>query len=111
MSDNLVQIIAENKNSTGASDKLAIEGNPFSVQVLGETSSGAGAATVEIQVSNVPSPSVDGDWVVAGTASLTLSTARSSEALSFTVPYKYVRVEITAISGTGAKVSSYACGA
>lgn len=108
--NNFEQVVAENLSATGASASINADGDQFSVQVVGGTSSGSGAATVDVEVSNVPNPTVDGHWSVAGTITLTLGTDITSDALALVVPYKRIRVNVTAISGTGAKVSAYGCG-
>ena len=69
-------------------------------QADGTTSAGTGAATIEVQVSNN-----DSNWEVAGTISLTLGTTSVSDGFVFEAPWKYVRGEVTAISGTNATVT------
>lgn len=66
----------------------------------GTTTAGAGSATVKVQVSNNNS-----DWVDLGTITLTLSTTSSSDGFTSDAPWKYVRGNVTAISGTGASVN------
>lgn len=75
-------------------------------QCYGVTSAGAGSATVKVWGSNIASPvnSTDVDWVLLGTMTLTLSTARSSDYLSSDATWRWVRAELDAVSGTGATV-------
>ena len=85
----------------GAAFKLP-ESRKTSFQASGTTSSGAGAATVAIQVSN------DGEnWVSAGTITLTLGTSATSDGFAFEANWEQVRANVTAISGTGAAVSAF----
>ncbi len=92
--------------STGAGERKRPVKDLKTFHVYGETTAGAGAATVVIEVSNVEVPSVDGDWIVAGTVTLTLSTTRTSDGFAMAAPWRNVRARVTAISGTGAKVSA-----
>jgi hypothetical protein len=72
-------------------------------QASGATTSGAGAATVVIQVSNDNS-----NWITAGTITLTLGTSETSDGFAFDAHWEHVRANVTAISGTGAYVSVFA---
>jgi hypothetical protein len=74
-------------------------------QVYGETSSGAGSATVVIEVSNIEAPGTN-DWILASTIVLTLSTTRTTDGFASIAPWRNVRARVTAISGTGATVSA-----
>ena len=71
-----------------------------SFQAHGLTTAGAGAATVKVQVSNDNS-----NWIDLGTISLTLSTTRSTDGFACIAAWAFVRGNVTALSGTGAKVS------
>lgn len=71
-------------------------------QATGITSSGAGAATVVVQVS-----CNDLDWITLGTISLTLGTSSSSDGFVSSGQWPYVRGNVTAISGTGAAITLY----
>lgn len=71
----------------------------FQATVVG---TGAVTASVDIEVSN------DGTyWVdtVAGTISLSGTTSHSDGFTTTEAPWKYVRANVTAISGTGATVN------
>lgn len=71
-------------------------------QAIGQTSSGSGAATVEIQVSNVNDPNA---FIIAGTITLTLSTTLAKDGFTVDSAWVYVRAKITSITGTGSTVS------
>jgi hypothetical protein len=71
-----------------------------SFQAHGVTSSGSGAATVKVQVSND-----NANWIDLGTISLTLGTTRTTDGFASVASWCFVRGNVTAISGTGAKVS------
>lgn len=73
-------------------------------QAYGETSAGAGAATVVIEVSNVDNPQTN-DWILMGTITLTLGTTRTADGFNSIAPWTYVRARVTAISGTNASVN------
>ena len=69
-------------------------------QADGTTSAGAGAATILIQVSNDNS-----NWITMGTITLTLATTSSSDGFTSDAPWRYVRANVSAISGTDASVN------
>jgi hypothetical protein len=77
--------------TTGAGTAWQGPSGEKTYQASGTTSAGAGAATILIQGSNDGS-----NWDLIGTHSLTLATNDR---------YKFVRANVTAISGTGAVVS------
>ncbi len=90
--------------ATGAGTAYELGRGIHSVFAWGKTSSGAGAATINIEVSN------DGTyWVVAGTFSLTLATTvttgTNTDGFNINAGWKLVRANCTAISGTGAQVT------
>lgn len=66
----------------------------------GTTSSGSGAASVDIEVSNNAT-----DWKWLGTISLTLGTTSTSDAFPAEGAWQFVRGKVTAISGTGASIN------
>jgi len=77
---------------------------PSSIMGYGTTSAGAGAATINIEVSN------DGvAWVVAGTLSLTLATTitttTNTDGFTLDAGWPLIRANVTAISGTDAAVT------
>lgn len=71
-------------------------------QAAGTTTSGTGSATVKAQASNN-----DTDWLDLGTITLTLSTTSTSDGFTVEAPWRYVRGNVTAISGTGASVDLF----
>lgn len=85
----------------GTSFKLPDDG-VTSFQASGTTSSGSGSATIVIQVSNY-----GGNWVTAGTITLTLGTSSTSDGFAFAGKWDNVRANVTAISGTGATVHAF----
>lgn len=90
--------------ATGAGSTMPREAGHTSILASGTTSSGAGAATINIEVSNVGT-----EWVVAGTLSLTLATTITTtvntDGFNLFAGWHYIRANVTAISGTGAAVT------
>jgi hypothetical protein len=86
--------------ATGVHSAVEPLGNKRTFQAIGNTSAGAGASTIEIQVSN------DGtNFHTVDTLSLTLSTTVSSDVYETAAPWKFVRGNVATISGTDATVS------
>jgi hypothetical protein len=77
-----------------------IGGGRITAEAYGTTTSGSGAASVTIEVSNNNST-----WQTAGTIGLTLGTTQTSDGFVIDAPWLYVRANVASISGTGAKVS------
>lgn len=69
-------------------------------QAWGTTSSGSGAATVLIEVSNDST-----HFMTVGTISLTLGTSATQDGFVMEGSWAFVRASVTAISGTGAAVT------
>ena len=68
-------------------------------ELVGQTSAGAGAASVDVEVSN------DGvNWINLANISLTLSTTTSSDGTASSAAWRFVRGNVASISGTGASV-------
>lgn len=90
--------------ATGTGPVVALGDDTGSTfQVWGSTSSGAGAALVDIDVSN------DGvNFVYAGSITLTLGTTSVSDALPVTANYAFGRANVRSISGTGATLNGLA---
>ena len=88
--------------TTATSGNVSIGSSNKTVQVKGSTTSGTGAATVVVEVSN----NAAWPFLTAGTLSLTLGTTATSDGLVINADWLLVRVRISAISGTGAKVSA-----
>lgn len=94
-----------NASSTVSSSKLQPGTGPWSLHAFGTTSTGAGAAVVVIEVSNIENPAIDADWITAGTITLTLAATGASDGFSSAASWRNVRARVSSISGTGAKVS------
>lgn len=85
---------------TGAGTAAQPVGTDKTFHASGTTSSGSGAATVLVQVSNDNT-----NWLTLGTIGLTLGTAATSDGFASRARWKYVRGNVTAISGTTATVT------
>ena len=88
----------------GASTSMT-GGGRGTVEAHGTTSSGTGAAIIEIQVSNN-----NASWQPAGTINLNLGETQTSDRFeldSAWLDWLYVRANVDSISGTGASVSVY----
>lgn len=95
---------AAGTTGAGASTDM-VEGGIMAVEAYGTTSSGTGAAIIEIQVSNNNST-----WQTAGTINLNLGTTQTSSRFEMDASWMgwpYVRAKLASISGTGASVSAY----
>jgi len=69
-------------------------------QGIGSVSTSTGSAAIDLEVSN------DGvNYKSLNTFSLTLGTVVTSSVYASSAPYRYLRSNVTAISGTNAKVS------
>lgn len=98
--DGKVRILNEaTATGAGASYRMIGAGR-VAAQAFGTTSSGTGAASVVIEVSNNNST-----WVTMDTIGLTLGTTQTSDGSVYSAPWLYVRANVASISGTGAKVS------
>lgn len=85
-----------------ASEAISVGSNNKAFQVKGSTSSGAGAASVVVEVSNNPA----WPWITLATISLTLGTTETSDGVVMLAGWKWVRIRVASISGTEAKVSA-----
>jgi hypothetical protein len=85
--------VAAGATCTGVSKTKTYQG-------YGTTSSGSGAATIQVQGSNNEGRT----WETIGTISLTLATTESSDSFTSDDRYMKLRGNVTAISGTGASV-------
>lgn len=93
--------ILKNATSTGAGNALDVAGREsMTFQADGATTSGSGAATIKIQVSNNGT-----NWIDLSTITLTLATTSSSDGFAAFAAWAYVRANVTEISGTGAAVT------
>lgn len=69
-------------------------------QATGSTSSGTGAASVAILVSN------DGvGWITLATISLSLSSTPATDGFASDARWKFTKAQLVSISGTGAAVT------
>ncbi len=91
--------------ATTPRDSAAFQGYGRSrtFQASGATSSGAGSATVVIEVTNFENPT-NADWLTLGTITLTLGTTRTSDGFASLAAWAKYRARVSAISGTGASV-------
>ena len=97
--------LANGVTTTGAGSAVPAQAGFQSVIAHGTTTAGAGAATINIEVCHDPTA---GAWIVAGTLTITLETTVSAGAhdgMSLISGWRYIRANITAISGTGAAVT------
>lgn len=85
--------------ATGAGEVFRPWGQKRSYQAVGNTSSGSGAADIDIEVSNDCV-----NYVVVGTISLTLGTTVVTDGFVTDANWACVRANVDAISGTGATV-------
>lgn len=77
--------------------------SPFATfQAYGSTTAGAGSAVVTIQGSNIDNANA---YVTLGTITLTLGTTITADGFATTAPWKYMRANVTTLSGTGASVN------
>jgi hypothetical protein len=85
--------------ATGAGEVFQPWGPQRSYHALGTTSSGSGAASINIQVSNDCT-----NYITVGTIALTLGTTATSDGFVTDANWKCVRANVASISGTGAAV-------
>jgi hypothetical protein len=107
MPANLSGLILTAATTTTRGNRQELWGAKHTFQAYGTTSSGAGAATIIVEVSNHPSPATATDvgWKTAGTFTLTLGTTEVNDVFVLDAPYRFCRAQVTAISGTGASVN------
>lgn len=89
--------------TTATSPTIKPWGNRQSFQAVATTSSGSGAATVLVEVSNDNS-----NWELLGTITLAPNTSDSDGFSVATSGWKLYRMRVSAISGTGCAVTAYA---
>jgi len=93
--------------TTGASTKVGVEAPLRAYYANGTTSAGSGSATIKIEGTNVTAPTLDDEWVTLGTITLTLGTTVTADGFVSQAPWRWIRANVTAISGTGASVNVY----
>ena len=74
--------------------------NAATFQVIGSTTAGSGAASVDIEVSNDNS-----NWMKFSTVTLVLGVTTTTDGVVLDAPWGFVRSRVTSISGTNAKVT------
>jgi hypothetical protein len=70
-------------------------------QMYGSTTANGGTAVATIQGSNIDNTNA---FVTLGTITLTLGTTSVADGFTTTAPWKYVRANVTTLTGTGAVV-------
>lgn len=98
----MASTLIQDQTATGAGDAVSSPCGGKTIQAWGKTTSGSGAATVQIQGTNNGGAS----WDLLGTISLTLGTTITSDGFNSQDRYAKLRANVTAISGTGAVVSA-----
>lgn len=89
--------------ATGAGQVFSLDDSTTATfSAFGNTTSGSGAAVVNIYVSNHPSNFIASPL---GTISLTLGTSVTSDGFAMSGNWSYVKAEVMSISGTNAKVT------
>ena len=89
------------ETATGASTDIHQPQSPKrTFQADGTTSAGSGSATILVEVSNNNS-----NWETLATITLTLATTTSSDGFASEAPWRYVRGNVSAISGTDGTVN------
>lgn len=103
--DGKVQILNGATSAVASASYSMDGGGKETLEAFGTTSSGSGAAVIEIQVSNDNST-----WQTAGTINLNLRPTQTSDKFTMDASWLnwlYVRAKLASISGTGASVSVY----
>lgn len=101
-SDSRSRTILLNATTVAAGSAVNGVSSTKTYQATGRTTSGAGAATIQVQGSN----DEGNTWDTIGTITLTLTnTALVSDGFSSDDRYQRIRGNVTAISGTGASVN------
>jgi hypothetical protein len=96
-------IILDDKIATGAGDVHKPNGAKRTAQCMAETSAGAGTASIAIEVSNDNT-----NWITAGTISLSFDDDPIvDDGFVMDSPWRYLRANVTAISGTDATVDCW----
>lgn len=93
--------------TTQATRPVAVRGFANSVHVY-LTGTGALTATALVQVSNIDDATAN-QWITASTLSLS-GTTHANDGATLSSAWKWVRVNITAVTGTGATLSVYPAG-
>jgi hypothetical protein len=104
--DNLT--VAAGLTTTGAGP-WCYKGSVYStVTAVVTTTSGNGSATVNVELSNGPDSSPVANITAGGTITITSGATPRGDGLNLGIAaYKYIRLNVTAITGTGAAVNGY----
>lgn len=102
--NNTVLPLLDSATTTATGTPIRMPAGTASYEIEGATTAGAGTATVVIEVTNGGEA-----WLTLDTLSLTLSTTPSAAGGAVVAPWAYIRARVTAITGTGATVSTYLC--
>lgn len=100
-----VDAITTDATTTGAKTTFALSPNSGHVKtftVKGSTSNSTGASVCIVEAAL---EDADGCWETLGTVTLTLGTTVTSGSFTVSEAFAYVRLNVSSISGTGAKVS------
>lgn len=93
--------LIKDKTDTGEGDAFQLVGDKRSFQASGKTTAGAGAAVIDVEVTNDPAK----PWQKLASFSLVLGTSEVAEGFASDSVWKHVRGKVVSISGTGASVS------
>ena len=96
----LTEKLFSDATATGAKASQSPPCKERAYHLTGSVSASTGAAGVTLETSND-----NVNWVSAGTMALTLGTTVTSDTLTSDVPWRYVRGNVTSISGTDATVT------
>ena len=89
-------------NGAGAAFVNFFERRTF--QAIGNTSAGAGTATVEVQATNDPLEA-EATWITIGSMALVLGTTKVTDGFASDAPWRKIRGKVTNLTGTGATVT------
>lgn len=98
----IVRTLLDDVTTTATGDSQEVFGSKKSFQLVGATATGAGTASILVQLSND-----DTNWITVDTLALTLGATSTSDSHSMDAPWKYVRGVVNSITGTGATISLY----
>ena len=98
-------ILLSGATATGAGSAVPMEAGFHAASAYGLTTAGAGAATINIEVSNTGTA---GTWITVATLTPVLATtvaAGTPDGASLITGWNYIRANCTAISGTDAAIT------
>lgn len=88
--------------ATGVNTTIFKDSPYATFQAYGNTTAGAGSVVVTIEGSNIDLTTA---FIPLGTITLTLGTTVVADGFATVAPWKYVRANVTTISGTNALVN------